>query len=339
MKKWIIGILVLLAAYLIYHHRSVSYGIGQAIGQIKVLNAAVPLDEYLEDNDIPNSLLRKIRLIRSVKQYAEDSLGLKETSSYNSIYDQKGKAILWMLTASPEFELTPYRWSFPIAGKFEYKGFFDHEKAREEADELKSRGYDIDIGEVSAWSTLGIFSDPILTSMLEKDSARLADLIIHELCHASIYLKDSVELNENLASFIGKKGAERFLLSIGDTLSIKRMEEKKDRRNKWGKIIHKGALKLDSLYKSFDPNMDVQTKRNLKNKMIDAIRIEIASSIYEEDSIKVQEQFDRFQPNNAFFTGYLTYRSKSYYFEDELTEKFNGNLVDFIEYYRQEYGK
>ena len=184
-----------------------------------------------------------------------------------------------------------------------------------------------------------LFSDPILSSMLEKDSGRLADLIIHELCHASIYLKDSVELNENLASFIGKKGAEKYLLSINDTSSIRKMRSKAQRRKIWAKVIHQGSKRLDSLYKSFSPDQSIDEKRALKKNMIDEIRWEVAESIHKDNLTKVQKQFAEFNPNNAFFTGYLTYRSRSNQFEKEFEERFDGNLKRFIEYYIEEHGK
>lgn len=337
MKRFIIGICILISAFLIYHYKSVKYGLEQGYGQLKVLTSAIPLDEYLLTNPT-DSVLQKINLIQAVKSFAEDSLGLKETNSYTTVYDQKGKAILWMVTACPEFELKPYLWTFPIAGTFEYKGFFDLTKAKEEKAKLEAEGYETELDEVSAWSTLGWFSDPILTSMLEKDSGRLANLIIHELCHASIYLKDSVALNENLASFIGKKGAEVFLHSIGDTLSIEKMNRHKINREEIGLLIHKSSKRLDSLYDSFDEKMTIEEKRKLKKKLIDSIRWEVAEVTSKNNLSTIQDRFASFKPNNAFFTSYLTYRSKSYYFENELEDKFNGNLKDFIEYYRQEYG-
>lgn len=339
MKKVVIGLLILLFAYLSYHYKSVRYGLQQAYGQYQVLNSSVDLEEYLQNENPPDSVLTKINLIKEVKVFAEKELGLKETDSYTSIYDQKGEAILWMLTASPEFELEAYHWKFPIAGEFEYKGFFDLNNAKKEVTQMNERGYDTDLDEVSAWSTLGFFSDPILSSMLQKDSGNLANLIIHELCHSSIYLKDSVELNENLASFIGRQGAEEYLLSIGDSLSVEKMRQKEGKRQAWREIIHKGSLKLDSLYKEFTDQMSIQDKREHKQSMINEIRRELSQTIYPDDSLKAEQQYADFQPNNAFFTGFLTYRARSNYFELELKNKFKGNLKEFIEYYIQEYGK
>lgn len=337
MKKVALAILLILIGYLAYHHQAVSYGISQGYGQFKVLNGAISIEEFLQTNPSKEQI-EKIELIQDVKLYAENSLGLKTTDSYQKVYDQKGKAILWMVTASPEFELKAHQWSFPIAGSFEYKGFFELEKARLEKEFMEEQGYDVEIDEVSAWSTLGFFSDPILTSMLEKDSGRLAELIIHELSHASIYLRDSVELNENFASFVGRKGAEMYLRSIGDTSSIQQMYAKKDRRKKAGEIIREGSRLLDSLYNSFKPEDELDFKRRAKKKLIDGIRWQVAETWSNGNLSKAQKYFSEFNPNNAFFTGYLTYRSKSDHFEEELENKFNGNLVSFIEYYIEEHG-
>lgn len=334
MKKLLLGILVLILAYLLYHYQSVQYGIQQAYGQWQVLSSSEELDEYLQDPEVPDSMIKKIELIRSVKAFAEDSLGLDPTDTYNSIYDQKGEPILWMVTASPEFELKAYEWEFPIAGKFSYKGFFEKEYALEEQRKMKNMGYDTQLNEVSAWSTLGWLDDPILSSMLERDSGRLADLIIHELSHASIYLKDSVELNENLASFIGKKGAEMYLRSIGDSISLRKMNRISQNRNEIRKLTQLGSKKLDSLYRSFDEDISLEEKRRKKSKMMERIRWQIADKRSEGKLGKAEETYLNFNPNNAYFTGFLTYRSRSTDFENEFEDRFNGNLKAFIEYYK-----
>ena len=336
MKKILLGILILILVFIAYNFNSVIYGLKQAYGQLRILTKAQSLESYLEENQLSENQKKKIEFIKYVKDYAVDSLGIEPSSSYEKIYDQKGKPILWMVTASPTFELKAYEWSFPIAGKFSYKGFFDYLAALQEREDMEAKGYDVEIDEVSAWSTLGWFSDPILSSMLENDSTRLAKLIIHELFHGTVYLKDSVELNENLASFVGRKGAERLFYSIGDTALMNSVEEKRARREKIGELIRKSAHQLDSLYKSFDKDLSRERKLRKKREMIEKIRWKVAALLAGQDLTEAERYYLEFNPNNAYFTGYLTYRSKGDQFEKELQEQFNGDIVKFIAHYKNQ---
>lgn len=335
MKKIPIAILIFILAFSAYHYQSVWYGLTQGYGQILIISKAQSLESYIEDNQLSENQKNKIGFIAYVKQYAVDKLGLESSDSYEKIYDQKGKAILWMIRASPEFELKAYEWEFPIAGSFSYKGFFDREAALSEKKALEERGFDVDLDEVSAWSTLGWLNDPILSSMLEKDSAKLADLIIHELFHGTVYLKDSVELNENLASFVGRKGAEHLLLSLGDTALIQQNEIRRAKSQEIELAIKRSAEKLDSLYQHFDDDLSRERKLRKKRELIEKIRWKVAGLLADGDLGNAEKYYLNFNPNNAYFTGYLTYRSKGDQFQRELEERFNGDIVKFIAHYKE----
>ena len=335
MKKVLIGILIFMLAYLAYHSQSVWYGLKQGYGQLKVISQAQSIESYIDEHEAYKNHKAKIEFIGFVKQFAIDSLGLEPSSSYEKIYDQKGQALMWLLTASPEFELKAYEWSFPIAGKFSYKGFFDHEQALKEKKALETEGFDVDLDEVSAWSTLGFLSDPILSSMLTKDSAHLADLIIHELFHSTVYLKDSVELNENRASFVGRKGANALLRSWGDTALIRKAEQKREKKRRIELVIKRSAEQLDSMYQSFDENLSLESKLRKKKEMIEKIRWKVAGMLADGDLTKAEKLYLNFNPNNAYFTAYLTYRSKGDFFEKELKEEFDGDIVAFIAHYKE----
>src|SRR5690606_16862314 len=112
------------------------------------------------------------------------------------------------------FALKPVEWKFPLLGSFPYKGFFEYDMALKEKAKLDGDSLDTNIGVVGGWSTLGWFKDPILSNMLLRSEGDLSDLIIHELTHGTLFVKDSVDFNENLATFIGKKGARRFLKQV-----------------------------------------------------------------------------------------------------------------------------
>ncbi len=161
-----------------------------------------------------------LALIEAIKKYSVDSLFYKPTNNFTQVYDQGDSPLLWVVTASEKFKIEPYYWYFPVVGEVSYKGFFDKQKALAEKNRLICLGYDVDLRSVSAWSTLGWFKDPVLSSMLKRSKGSLCDLIFHELFHATYFAKSSVEYNENLASFVARKATIRFLRN--DTTELKR---------------------------------------------------------------------------------------------------------------------
>jgi predicted aminopeptidase len=338
-RKIIYTCLILLGAVILWHNKLVLYGIEQGIGQAKIVLQAEPVDVVLKDPTFPDSLKKKIILIEEIKKFAFDSIGIKKSDNYSSIYNQHGKPILWVLTASEQFALKAKEWSFPFLGAVSYKGFFNYQKGLAEQQELINQGYDTDYDVVSGWSTLGWFNDPVLSNMLLKKEGNLANLIIHELTHGTIYVKSSVEFNENLASFIGDKGAEEFLnLKFGkNSLQYIQYEQGKFDMALYSGHILMGAKKLDSLYKSFSVNTTVTLKKRLKKQLIEQI-IESANALpfYKKNRFSKLFAKDR-MPNNAFFIDYKRYMSKQDQFELEYKNRFHGNLKNYLNYLKTKY--
>ncbi len=323
---------IFLAVFIALNLSSVLYGLQQGFGQAQILLNTKTVHDVKQDPSTPDSIRYKLELIQKIKTFAEDSLGLKKTSNYTSFYDQKGKPVLWSVTASPEFKIEAYKWSFPIAGSFPYKGFFNYARAESEQKRLVEKGFDTEIGEVSAWSTLGWFNDPILSSMLNRPVGSLANLIIHESTHATIYIKDSVQFNENLASFIGKKGADRFLSYHFGPNSSERNNylEQLNKRDLFRNFM-KGAIeKLSAQYKSLDSSILISKKRKLKAKWIEELKVELANSGYYENEAIGLIKLKEFHPNNAYFSGFNTYSNEMPLLEKELKTKFKGDLKSMV---------
>ncbi|MEX2380538.1 MAG: aminopeptidase [Vicingaceae bacterium] len=337
-KKFLLVLSILLTAFLTYHYKAVFYGLGQAAGQAEVLWNAKPIDQLMNSSDFPDSTKAKFKYIQKVKQFAQDSLGLNPSKNYSTFYDQKGKPILWVVTASPEFEIKAHQWSFPLAGKFSYKGFFDHLKAEKEAEKMKQKGYDTEIDEVNAWSTLGWFRDPILSSMLNRSDGSLAELIIHELTHATIYRKDAVEFNENFATFIGRKGAEAFLKSHfgSESEELKEYRESQARKTYFKSFVQKAIEELNNIYASFDEKLSLAEKRKIKAEAIENLKNRLANSSYYQGSVKGKKRLANFTPNNAYFSGYSTYNANQTNLQSRLKSEFNGDLKALITAIKQE---
>ncbi len=340
MKKRIIyASLILLLLTAIWNYQLLSYGFSQAFGQLSIIWNTRPVSEVLTDPSLPDSVRQKIELINEIKQYAFDSLGINRNKNYSTFYDQKGKPILWVVTACPPYEMKAYEWEFPLLGSFSYKGYFNHDKALAEEQLFISRGYDTDVGEVSAWSTLGWLKDPILSSMLRRKPGSLANLIIHELTHGTLYVKNNVDFNENLASFVGDQGARKFLnqkygpgskeLTEYET-GLLFTQEYSSRTLLWSK-------KLDSLYKSFDSSTADSFKQQQKEMLIEEAKTDLtdylkAKHFYNKSYESVFEKL-----NNAYFIDYITYRSQQNIFEEEFRSRFNSDFPSYMKYLKETY--
>lgn len=171
---------------------------------------SLPIQEVLRDEQVDPEVQEKIRFIQRVKTYGEEKLGLKKTKSYSRFYEIKGP-ILYVLTASRKDALKLVNWSFPVVGKVTYKGFFTREGALKEKGRLDQSDYDTYLQPSGAYSTLGWLKDPIFSSMLKWDEGTLANVILHEMAHSTVYFKGKTDLNEQMATFIGNRGAIDFL--------------------------------------------------------------------------------------------------------------------------------
>ncbi len=340
LKKLALGSLLALFLVGLFYRREISYGWMQASGQIKILMDVRDVEEVMNDPSFPDSLKRQIILIQEIKKFGVDSLGLNPSQNYTTFYDQKGKPILWVITASDRYKLKALEWKFPIIGSFAYKGFFDSTKAAKQEAALIQQGYDTDINEVSAWSTLGYLKDPILSSMLNRSPGSLANLILHELTHGTLFVKDNLEMNENLASFVGDVGATRFLTQkFGkDSEELKKYEFSKKYSNAYAQHVLRGAQKLDSLYATFKNQAVDPAKDSLKKSLI--MQIDSTADTLLSRKVTVPNKLTPDEtklPNNAYFIGYQTYKSKQNAYRKEFEEKFNGDFVAYMNYLKAKY--
>lgn len=324
----------------LFYRDEVVYGVAQASGQIHILRSVDEVDDVLADPAFPDSLKQQIRLIQEIKQFGVDSLGLNSSDNYTTFYNQRGKPILWVVTASERYQLKAREWKFPIIGTFTYKGFFDEKRADRQSTELKDEGYDTETNEVSAWSTLGYFKDPILSSMLYRSKGSLASLILHELTHGTLFVKDNLELNENLASFVGDVGAVRFLnQKYGpESEELKKYEFSKQYNDAYAQHVLRGGRQLDSLYATFKNQNPDPYKDILKERMIKAI-VSSADTLLERKATlsKAKDRPKTKLPNNAYFIGYQTYKSKQNTFQQQFDKKFGQDFKRYFAYLKQKY--
>ena len=320
-------------------HDLVTYGIDQGIGQAGIIWNAKPVSEVMNDPHVNDTIKQKLRLIEVIKKFAIDSLGMKSSENYTTFYDQHGKSILWVLTASQKYKLEPYYWKFPVVGKVSYKGFFINKNGKKQEQELVKKGFDTDYHSTSAWSTLGWFRDPILSNFLGRSDGQLAELIIHEMTHATLYVKSSVDFNENLASAVGEEGAEEFLkFKFGDSsTALSDYRNRNDDYNHFAAHMLLGTKRLDSLYLSFKSTDPEELKNSLKQTMIKEIVASLDTvSFHHKD--RYRKLFDDSHlPNNAYFLGFTRYDAQKEEMKKELKKKFQNNIKKYLYDLKQKY--
>lgn len=335
MKKVLKYILIIFTVVCLFNCNSIWYGIQQGKGQLNVVWSAKPLQKYLDDPEYPDSLKRKIRLIDEIKQFAYDSLGIYPSKNYTKMFDQEGEPGMYVVTACEPFALVPYKWSFPIVGEFSYKGYFKKKKAIKEAKRLKEDGYDTDIGEVNAWSTLGWFKDPVMSSMLKKSEGQLARLLIHELTHGTIFVKNDVQFNENLASFIGDKGAILFMENkYGlDSDMMKAYFGELSDLTKIRAHMHRGAKRLKDYYANNEGKNSKVEKQGLIHEILNQMDTLSLSSFSRVKAIQAQKD----KLNNTFFTDFLMYREDQKALEKVFKEEFNSDFDQYFSHLKEKY--
>jgi predicted aminopeptidase len=248
---------------------------------------------------------------------------------------------MWVLVGSDRYALKPVDYEIPLLGTFSYKGFFDRKRLLSADSSLQRAGYDTRINEVAAYSTLGFFRDPILSSMLKRTEGSLAELIIHELTHGTLFIKDALEYNENLADFVGEYGADRFMAQKygRESVPYRNYLATKAFYDRFDEHILRGTKQLDSVYSVFKPSTPVPVKETMKWKTIETIMT--TSDTLTDDRVnhsgKRRVWMKTDLPNNAYFVGFLTYRKQQNRFKNEFVTQFDGDFARYLTHLKNTY--
>jgi predicted aminopeptidase len=192
--------------------------------EARILVRRRPIESLVQDSSLPPVVRGKLGLVLDARRYAVQVLGLEAGRSFLYYSDVGRDTLVLVLSAAYRDRLEPYRWWFPVVGRVPYRGYFDWGAARRAEERLRRRGFDTYLRPTAAFSTLGWFDDPLLSTTLAEDSVGLANTVIHELVHNTVFVRDVVEFNESLASFVGARGAVAFFRERGDSVAAARAE-------------------------------------------------------------------------------------------------------------------
>jgi predicted aminopeptidase len=192
------------------------YTLSQGLSMLGYLGRAVPLEELVK-SEAQNTgrggaeeTVRFVERVYEIRRFAGE-LGLKESANYTRYVELDRDYLAAVVSAAAGDSFTTYEWWFPVVGKVPYKGFFNVKDARRERDRLQKKDLDVWVRGVDAFSTLGWFKDPLYSYMRDYSDYRLANLLIHELVHATVYIKGQSHFNEELAEFVGTEGARLYI--------------------------------------------------------------------------------------------------------------------------------
>ena len=215
--------------------------------ETRLLKARQPLQHMVEDSSVSSAVRRSLRLVLDTRDYAA-RLGLEAKQTYTTYADVGRDTLLLVLQAAPKDCICPHTWKYPIVGRIPYKGFFDTKSALKEEAGFAARGYDTYLRPSSAFSTLGWFNDPLLSTALERDSVELAATVFHEIAHNTLYVKSATPFNESFAQLVGYRSTEAFFTERGDTGRARQAADRWHDEMVLGEYYRGLIGRLDSLY-------------------------------------------------------------------------------------------
>jgi predicted aminopeptidase len=204
------------AALLLAGCSTLNYYSQAAQGQLSLVSESRPIDEWISDPGTTPKLRMRLATARQIRRYAVQQLGLPDNKSYMNYTALNRQYVVWNVVATPELSLKPLQWCFPVAGCVNYRGYYGKDDAQDYARELRSAGNDVQVGGVTAYSTLGWFNDPLISTFINYPDAELARLIFHELAHQVVYVAGDSQFNESFASAVEEAGVERWLEKFGN---------------------------------------------------------------------------------------------------------------------------
>ncbi len=246
-------LIALLVAALVAGCESLSY-YSQAIGgHFQLLAAARPVDEWIADPTTPADLKARLETARRIRGFATRELHLPDNGSYTSYAELGRRYAVWNVFATPEFSVEPRPECFPFAGCVAYRGFFSEEEAQRYAERLRQEGYDVYVGSVLAYSTLGWFDDPLLSTFIRYPEAQVARLVFHELAHQLVYAKNDTTFNESFAVTVEEEGVRRWLEAQHRTAELEAFRAGQQRKREFYARVKETRERLKTIYASHLP--------------------------------------------------------------------------------------
>jgi predicted aminopeptidase len=298
----------------------------QAInGQMEILRRAQPIETVIGDPRADPHLKEKLAAARRIREFASRELGLPENGSYRRYADLGRPFVAWNVFAAPEFSTRPRKWCYPFAGCVNYRGYFSRAEAERAAEGLRAEGYDVFVAGVPAYSTLGWFDDPVLSTFIHYPEPRLAALLFHELAHQLIYVPGDSTFNESFATAVEQEGMRRWLEREGSREQKAAFAAAGKNPTGLAALVEKYRDRLEALY---GLPLGAERKREEKARILGELREEHAALAIGPAPWKAGEL------NNAALASIAVYTQLTPAFR-ALLERHAGDLQRFYQTVRE----
>ena len=243
-------LLALLLSGLLSACDTVAYYGQAASGQLSILWQRQDIENLLADPELPDERRESLELVLEARDFARTHMGMEVDGSFRSYVELDRQHALWNVFAAPQLSLEPLTWCYPLAGCVSYRGYFSEARARRYAARLADRGYDVYVGGVDAYSTLGWFNDPLLSTVVERPPHRLFSLVLHELAHQQLYLPGDTTFNESFATFIEQEGLRQWLVGQKESELFLRYQAEERQRAEFVGLVTAYRERFARLYDS-----------------------------------------------------------------------------------------
>jgi len=291
-------------AFWLYGCTNLSYYAQAVNGQMEILRKVQPISGIVADPSTDKALKNTLSRVILLRKFASRTLKLPDNESYMNYADLKRPYVVWNVYATPRFSTKLKEWCFVGAGCVEYRGFFSKEKAEHFAEELRNKDYDVHVGGIRAYSTLGWFDDPVLNTFIGFSEIQLARLIFHELAHQIIYVQDDTEFNESFATMVELEGTRRWLASNGTSEQQDTFDAGQRRELIFTELVLKYRERLKKLFSS---GANDSEKRIYKSYIFSELRGEFSQLKSVNKALSNYDQWFELQMNNALLATISTY--------------------------------
>jgi predicted aminopeptidase len=295
-------------------------------GQWKLMHSRQDIQSLLDNPATSSELAADLVAAEQIKAFARNNLDLPSNGSYSSYVEVDGDALVWNVVATEEFSLEAKKWCFPVAGCVPYRGFFKQQKAKDSADHLRKKGMDVFVSPAAAYSSLGWFNDPLLSTMVSGSDIRLAAYLFHELAHQRLYIKGDGVFNEGYASFVEETAIKLWLEFNQRQDELIQWQRLQNASKDFQKLIGEVRSDLTGIYQTDKPET---IKRQQKAEVFHSF-----SDSYEQLSVekwngkRYYASWFEGPVNNARLALYNTYEGSHCAFQ-ELLDQAKDDLPEF----------
>lgn len=283
---------------------TLGYYYQSAAGQLDLLCRARDIEDVIADPDTTQAVRDKLRRVTDMRRFASEALALPDNDSYTRYADLNRDYVVWNVFAAPPLSTRPHQWCFPVVGCVVYRGYFERKDAERYASGLENRGLETYVAGVPAYSTLGWFDDPLVSTVMDYPDAELAGLIFHELAHQVVYVRDDSVFNESFATTVEIEGVERWLRHQGRAAAVSAYRQRRERDAKVVETILDYRRRLDAVYGS---DHDRQWKLDRKAEIIASLKARYFDMVREWDGYRGYRRWFSQDLNNAHFAVIAAY--------------------------------